>query len=150
MSTNDLRPTDLLPEGDYLCREDLWDISPEVTISDAAKMLVPDPKTGVKRPLGVLQFVGAKKALVLSKTNARFLIRELGGATLDDWRGKRVKLYVDKSWKAFGQLGVICLAIGDRYSGHAAPPREPKPPAKSAPPPVAPAGKASGTADLDH
>lgn len=109
--------SDLFPR-DHLIAEDLGGKPIVVTISawDVQRFHLP---TG-EETKPILRFQGAKKFLILNKTNAETLTRLTGSERLDDWIGARVQLVPGS---INGKKTIIV---------HAAPPAPPAPPAPAA------------------
>ena len=82
----------------------------------------------------VVRFRGAKKGLVLNKTNGEILAGLFGDET-DDWIGKRIVLYNDKSILFEGRRGGIRVRIPAGAPAPAArrPASPPQPPAEQEP-----------------
>lgn len=115
-------------DGPYLCKEQLWDAPVYGAVIDRVEAGHEIPKEGTSKTdtKCVLFFDGTKKGLVLNRKNTKFLIRAFGGNKTEEWKGKRVTIYVDKGVK-FGKekVGGLRLAVGDDYSGsYGPPPRE--------------------------
>lgn len=81
MNIHDLFPSKYLKASDFQGQD--------VTLMMVA-VSVEDIGDGENRPL--LRFDGAKKGLLLNRTNAR-TIAELYGPETNDWRGRQVTLY---------------------------------------------------------
>lgn len=130
-----MKVAELVADSPYLCKEQLWDRVLTVPIDRIeAGHSIPVPNTSRKDRRNVLFFVGAKKGLVLNRTNSKFLVQMLGGNDTSEWRGQKITLYVDKSNKnPDGSHGGIRIAIGDRYSGKQGPARVPAPPPSEKP-----------------
>ena len=79
----------------------------KVTINHVDRVTFEKPGE-VKRTKAVLYFVGAKKAMVLNKTNADALAAAFG-RDFDDWPGKRATLKVEHT--TFGGKRVPCLRL---------------------------------------
>jgi len=57
---------------------------------------------GDEEPCIVARFVGAKKPMVMNKTNCKIVTKVLETAFVEDWVGKKIILYSAKV-KAFGE-----------------------------------------------
>jgi hypothetical protein len=84
--------TELFPSR-FLSGTDLNGKRVTVTIEHMALEDVRDPKTGQNKPKPILYFVGAKKPMVLNKTNAVSIAKATGATDTDRWPGKRITLY---------------------------------------------------------
>ena len=51
-----------------------------------------------------MQFVNARKQLVLNTTNRKTLVKLLGTNDVRQWKGKRITLFVQPGIKCFGEL----------------------------------------------
>jgi len=75
-----------------------------VTIESVKSEMVKhfDGKTVEEDSCIVARLKGAKKPLIVNKTNAKIISRNLGSAYIEEWVGKTVTLYVAKV-RAFGE-----------------------------------------------
>lgn len=98
-----------------------WDLEGkgDVTVTiervEMEAMHRPDSEDAENRP--VLFFNGAKKGMVLNKTNAK-TIAKLHGPDTDDWVGKKITLYATET-SAFGEQ-VECIRVRSRIKTAAA------------------------------
>ncbi len=76
----------------------------EVTIEDVKNELVKcfDGAKVKEETCIVARLKGAKKPLIVNKTNAKIIARNLDTPYIEDWMGKSITLYVAKV-KAFGE-----------------------------------------------
>jgi len=51
----------------------------------------------------IAKFKGAKKPMILNRTNCKIISRNLDSSYIEDWAGKTITLYVAKV-RAFGEL----------------------------------------------
>ena len=123
----------LFEGSDSMCREMLWEAGTVVltieTVRDKEAFLPGRAKGEVKPHLF---FRGITPGIVISGGKLKFLVRSLGGTDTDQWKGRQVALYVDKSIrdrKGSGN-GSIQFALGPdfwargAFSGKDEPPRE--------------------------
>jgi hypothetical protein len=92
MSNQQPRPrtvSDLFPR-EHLIAEDLGGRPHIVTVAAWDVQCFHLPTGDQKKP--ILRFQGAKKFLILNKTNAETMIRLTGSEVLDSWIGARVQL----------------------------------------------------------
>lgn len=104
--------SDLFPR-EHLIADDLAGKPITVTISGWDVQRFHLPTGDETKP--IVKFAGAKKFLILNKTNAETLSRITGSERLDDWIGQRVQLVPGS---INGKRTIIV---------HAAPPAAPKP-----------------------
>ena len=103
--------------GKYLGSADL--AGPvNVTIEDVRVVEFESDEGTKEKP--VLSFKGAKKTMVLNKTNFLFLQHLFGTDETDEWRGKRVQIFVDEGVTFQGR---ITPALRIRAVDKAPPPR---------------------------
>jgi hypothetical protein len=76
----------------------------KVTIKSVAVELVTN--RGDKEQLPVMYFEGKTKGLILTRTNAKRLVKLLG-ANADAWPGKRVTLHQEFDKAAFGGMWIV-------------------------------------------
>lgn len=77
--------------SEYLSAADLKGQAVTVTIAHAMSKNFED-RAGESRPKPVISFQGAKKSMVLNKTNAGSIVKLYGDNT-DMWIGKQIELY---------------------------------------------------------
>jgi hypothetical protein len=107
--------------GRYLKHDDLGGRDVRVTM-DFAELREMQGQDGEKR---VLYFQGRTRGLVLNKTNAG-AIADAYGDEMDDWAGKDIVLFCDKT--QFGGKQVPCIRVRIPASAmEAAPAAEPVP-----------------------
>lgn len=82
---------------------------PVLTIKEVTRKLVPDTN-GKKEECTVVYFKESTKPMVLNVTNSKAIAKVAGSPYIEDWVGKKIKLYVDKV-KAFGEDGVEALRV---------------------------------------
>jgi hypothetical protein len=97
MNVHDLFPSKYLKASDFQGQD--------VTLM-MVTVAVEDIGDGENRPL--LRFDGAKKGLLLNRTNAR-TIAELYGAETNDWRGRHVTLFPTTT--DFRGASVDCIRV---------------------------------------
>lgn len=51
----------------------------------------------------VARFVGAKKPMILNKTNCKIIARNIGSPYIEEWGGNKITIYTAKV-KAFGEI----------------------------------------------
>jgi hypothetical protein len=90
----------------------------------------------------IVYFHETDKGLALNKTNAA-IITELYGDETDDWEGKRISLFKDKT--NFAGKRVDCIRVRDKVPASASPAAAPR----SAPAPAVPAVPMAVPADGD-
>ena len=73
----------------------------EVTISDVKQEVVKN-KEGEEECV-VCYFVGAKKPMILNKTNMKIIQNKFNTPFIEEWVGKKITIYVAKV-KAFGDV----------------------------------------------
>ena len=95
--------------SEYVAAVDLKGKEATLTIDHAEKVELYTPGHG-KNFKGLLFFVGAKKKMVLNKTNARTIARLYGGE-LNGWKGKKIILYPTTC--TCGGETVSCLRVRD-------------------------------------
>jgi hypothetical protein len=78
-------------QGDYLKAADLQR-PVRVTIREVAIKVFKDQQTQEEQRKIVLGFVGAKKEMVLNKTQAKAIAAAVGTDTIDEWAGKAIIL----------------------------------------------------------
>jgi len=65
-------------------------------------------QSGQKEECTIVNFVekinGEKKPMILNKTNCKVIEKLYGTPYIEDWAGKKIKLYVDNNVKAFGDI----------------------------------------------
>lgn len=86
--------------SDYLASWDL-DADTTVEISNVVAGEVGGNKGEEKQKRPIVFFKGAKKGMVLNKTNGK-LIAGMYGSNTDDWTGRKITLYVAQC-EAFGE-----------------------------------------------
>jgi len=94
-------------DSEYLASWDL-DADTTVTISKVVAGEVNGNKGGEKTKRPLVFFTGAKKAMVLNKTNGK-LIAGMYGTKTEDWIDKKITLYVAQC-EAFKET-VDCLRV---------------------------------------
>tara|TARA_R110000764_G_scaffold72464_3_gene148618 strand:+ start:2618 stop:2947 length:330 start_codon:yes stop_codon:yes gene_type:complete len=72
-----------------------------VTISDVKKEIVKN-KDGEEECV-VCYFVGAKKPMILNKTNMKIIQKKFDTPYIEEWKDKKITVYVAKV-KAFGEV----------------------------------------------
>jgi hypothetical protein len=95
-------------DGDYL---EAFHLSKDVTVTIAsieARNTV-KAKNGKVIDKPIVHFVGAKRGLVLNKTNARTIAAQYGDA-MANWIGKKITIYPDVC-DAFGVKNTPCIRI---------------------------------------
>jgi hypothetical protein len=78
-----------------------------LTINTVSKKMVMG-SGGQKEECTVANFLeavnGEKKPMILNKTNCKIISKLYGTPYIEDWKGKRVTIYVQPDIKAFGEL----------------------------------------------
>ena len=74
----------------------------KITIESVAKEIVKTPE-GKDDECVVAKIVGAKKPMILNKTNMKIITKVLGSPYIEDWKGKSIIIYSAKV-KAFGEM----------------------------------------------
>jgi hypothetical protein len=98
-------------KSEYMAAEDIEGRGDVVVTIERAERKTAELNQGgkmVKQEAGILYFKGAKRGLVLNKTNSR-RIAQLHGWDTDEWVGKQVTLYVDKT--RLGRDVVPCIRV---------------------------------------
>ena len=125
-------------DSPYLCKEMLWDTPVVVTIDRVeGGHKVSVPNSNKKEIRKVMFFTEAKLGLVINAGHRKFLRRLFGGRNTNEWKGRRVMLYVEPTAKYAGEeVGGIRMALrtskGVEWSGSE--PRGKGPPADAEPP----------------
>lgn len=96
-----------LSNPNYIGSHDLFDEYGKakdytLTIKTVVKEMVKGME-GKEEELVVCYFDGAKKPMILNKTNLKIISKKLDSPFIEDWKGKQVTLYVAKV-KAFGEV----------------------------------------------
>lgn len=87
----------------WLSSEDLLDFGDvEVTIEAVFKHIDAEFDGGRKHTVFALKFVGKEKQLILNNTNRKRLVEAFGTTKLPEWKGRKIKLYVDQNVKKPG------------------------------------------------
>lgn len=74
----------------------------EVTLETIASEMVKG-SDGKEESCVVARMKGAKKPMILNKTNMKIIAKNLGTPYIEEWTGKNITLYVAKV-KAFGEI----------------------------------------------
>lgn len=123
---------DLVPStSDYLKKEDVGEKGYDLTIDRFTRETVGTGKDAEE--LAVMYFRGAKKGMILKKTNADMLAHIFGTDDPDDVIGKTINVYDDPS-VVFGGKRVgglrIRAAMGGQRQTEPEPPPPPPPPSQ--------------------
>jgi len=81
----------------WVSADDLGDKKFELVIAGVTLEEVHDRQTNKKVQKVVVAFVGAKKRLILNKTNGLAFANICGSDETDDWKGKKVSLRAGKA-----------------------------------------------------
>lgn len=73
-----------------------------VTIERVVNEEVFNPSSNSKETALALYFKGAKKGIVLNKTNAKTIAKVVGSPMIEEWVGKKIIIY-PKAGKFFGE-----------------------------------------------
>ena len=125
-----MKVSDLFRGGDKprltMCREMLWHAGLVwLVIEKVERREAQLPGAARSTREVCLCFRGVEPGLILKGGRLKFLVRELGGTDTREWIGKRVGLYVDKSYRdrTGSGYGSIQCVVGEHYSGETAPPK---------------------------
>lgn len=97
-------------EGNFLDAIDIPANGITVEISEVVAPNAEKDRTGKNIDKGILAFKGAKKRLVLNKTNSK-IIALMHGKKASEWVGKTITLTVRYLEKAFGQRNVPVIRV---------------------------------------
>lgn len=99
-------------EGAFLDASDIMAAKKDVllTISDVVAPCMEKDATGKVIDKPIIAFKGAKKRMILNKTNAK-VIAMMHGKKPSEWLGKEVTLTVRYLEKAFGQKNVPVIRV---------------------------------------
>lgn len=107
--------------GNWMTADDLQGREANVTIESVS---IHDMNDGKKK--AALHFVGKDKALLLNVTNGNTIAEMFGTDEMDDWEGKRIRLYVAKV--DFQGKRVPAIRVKEAPNSRPAPPPPPPPP----------------------
>jgi hypothetical protein len=98
-------PVSAMRKSPYLASDDISDAGEiEVVIEGVFRDTDVEMEGGrTEKELFTLKFVGQPKRMVLNATNVKTLSRSFG-SKIENWKGKKLKLFVQTGVKAFGKI----------------------------------------------